>query len=244
MILQDANQVSRLPPQQLAYLLEHVPIKERLSSCALVHSSWNAAAAEATAKISLMPRHINTARLSAWLDSHCSKVKVSKFCIARLAGPTYACSKIAPLQLPVTKLQHLRQLSLLSIAWIPATVSAGQQLLRKRKRQQGALPSLASLTALTRLDLTGASVRLDGLEALTGLKHLSISEVCAGPHMKALTAPGMGIPKVDTAASVLAAALPQLQRLTHLDLPSSICSTAVLAQVSTLQHVQQLNLDS
>lgn len=191
-----------------------------------------------------MPRRIDISSLSKWLHSHTSKVKVSRFCMARLAGPDYVGSKVEPLQLPVAKLQHLQQLNLLSIAWIPATVSAGQQPLRKRRRQQAAMPSLARLTALTRLDRTGASVRLDSLDALTGLKHLSIRVVCGGPHMRALTAPGMGIPKVDAVAAVLAAALPQLQRLTHLDLPFSMCSTAVRAQISTLQHLEQLNLDA
>jgi len=244
MIPQDADQLSRLPLQQLAYLMEHVNVRERLSSCALVHSSWRAAAAEATTEFSLLQGRDNSISLSAWLQSHCSKVWLSGITITRVTAPTERGKVINALQLPTANLQHLQQLSLSCVPWKPATVSAGQQTLQSSSGQQAALPGLASLTALTGLVLSGTSVRLGGLEALTGLKELSMSNVVPGLYMRDMLFAGLGISKADSAAAVLAAALPQLQRLTHLELPSEVCSTAVLAQISTLQHLEQLTINT
>lgn len=219
-------------------MLRFVTLKRRLTLCALVHSSWRAAATEATTKLILMKDRISSGSLSAWLQSQSSRL--TEISITRVAGPFSACSRIELLQLPVPDLKDLQQLRLLSVAWRPAE-SAGQQPLQRRTKQP--LPSLSNLTALTSLDLAGASVQLDGLEALTGLKRLSLGEVRPGPHLKAVPAAGVCIPQVDRAAAVLAAALPQLQHLESVNLQSSICSTAVLAQISTLQHLEQLTLN-
>lgn len=243
MISQGANQVSRLPLQQLAYILELVDVKERLTSCALVHSSWRTAAAVATTKINVLQYRNNSISLSAWLQSHCSKVRLSGISIHRVMAPLKKDKVIDPLQLPAAKLQHLQQLSLAYVPWKLAAESAGQQPMQSSSEQQAAVHSLAQLTALTRLDLSGASVKLDGLEALTGLKELSIGHDRLGIHTREMLTSILGYFKADTATADLAAALPLLQRLTHLELPSSLCRTAVLAQISTLQHLEQLTIN-
>jgi len=207
------------------------PVKH--TSCALVHSSWRAAAAEATTEIKL---YYDNSSLSAWLLSHCSKVQVVDMTIS----DSPACHEgLMPLRLPVIHLQHLQELDLRCVPWESATVAgSSEQPLQSSSGEQGALPSLASLTALTRLDLTGASVRLDGLEALTGLKELRLSY--REDYLLGRTA----APNFNTADALLAAALPKLQRLTRLCLEGDICSSSILAQVSTLQRLEQLILDT
>jgi len=226
--------VDSLPLEQLAQVLQHVPLKERLSSCALVHSSWRAAAAEATTEIECS---YNSNSLSAWLRSHCSKVCIISMSIKT---PDRTLS-LMPLRLPVIHLQYLLKLEFVWTPWESTTVSAGQQPLQISREQQGALPGLASLTALTRLDLTGASVRLDGLEALTGLKELSISyDVIERSDSRAFDEPPVAY--FDIAEALLSAALPKLQHLTRLCLQGKICSSKALAQVSTMQRLEQLDL--
>jgi len=224
--------VDRLPVEQLAQVLQHVPLKERLSSCALVHSSWRTAAAEATTEIEC---DYDSKSLSAWLRPHCEKVHVTRVFI-KYSGRR---SGLRPLRLPVIHLQYLQQLRLACIPWESATVSAGQQPPRKRRRLQAAWPSLASLTALTSLLICGASVRLDGLEALTGLKELSMSG-----RGEAVNDNVTSIPNFNSAEALLAAALPKLQHLTRLDLGFEIRSSTALAQISTMQGLEQLVLES
>jgi len=228
---QSDSNVDRLPLEQLAQVLQHVPIKGRLSSCALVHSSWRAAAAQATTKIDC---DYDSNSLSAWLQPHCSKVHVTRV-YTKYSGRSLG---LMPLKLPVVHLQYLQQLALACIPWeSTTTVSAGEQPLQSSSGQLGAtLPGLANLTALTSLVLAGASVRLDGLEALTGLKQLSITG--RGEVLNV----NLDVPNFKSAQGLLAAALPKLQHLTRLCLGREIGSSTALAQVSTLQRLEQLKL--
>jgi len=219
--------VDRLSQEQLAQVLQHVPLKERLSSCALVHSSWRAAVAEATTTIECSYENKS---LSAWLSSHCNTVHVRRMSISTPSWPDY------PLRLPVINLQYLQKLTVVGAPWEPATASSSGRQPLKSGTRQGALPSLANLTALTSLDLAGASVRLDGLEALTGLKELSLSCRVSGRGF------GRTVPTFDTAEALLAEALPKLQHLTRLCLQGKIGSSTVVAQVSTMQSLEQLLL--
>jgi len=248
-MLQVSNQsnrppaVDRLPLEQLAQVLQYVPLKGRLSSCALVHSSWRAAAAEATTEISLSQHRVNSISVSAWLNSHCSKVHVTKVSIhhsfRKLKGVfTREQLRTVPLRLPVIRLQYLQHLELDDALWESATVAgSGRQSKQSRKRQR-TLSSLANLTALTSLVLSDRSVRLDGLETLTGLKHLSISY----SPSSAIAELASDVPGFDTTQALLAAAVPKLPHLTRLSLTGEICSSTALAQISTMQHLEQLQL--
>jgi hypothetical protein len=64
-----------LPAAAVACILQHVPLHERLTSCALVCRTWAAAAATAPAVVNTElhgSRHLT--QLQSWLGKHCAVV--------------------------------------------------------------------------------------------------------------------------------------------------------------------------
>jgi hypothetical protein len=99
---------------------------------------------------------------------------------------------------------------------------------------------LQPLTALTQLQLTGSSVRLSGLSALTALQELACEgyESSTGTHRYSIPWDSLKTLEVD-----LISAFPQLQRLTKLKLVRAAGSPAVVSHISALQSLQRLMVD-
>jgi hypothetical protein len=192
--------IQLLTQEQLAHLLAHLPAKERMGACSLVHNSWRAAANLAMAEITCPSKGAGS--LSTWLQANCGNVHVKSISVKPHPWRDNHSSS-GGLLLPVHQLRSLQSLTLHDINWSPAAApaaaaalppagaqrSSGSSLVglrpleSRRRRRQGAAPaptssqfapsnSLSSLTSLTRLDLEGKSVVLGGLSALTGLKEL------------------------------------------------------------------------
>jgi hypothetical protein len=63
------DSISRLPDAALVQILQHVPLQQRMQSCALVCSTWAAAAVMATTKLALPLAPATVPALQAWLKS-------------------------------------------------------------------------------------------------------------------------------------------------------------------------------
>jgi hypothetical protein len=228
---------SRLSLDQLAHLLSHVDIKPRLSSCSLVSSTWRTAAARATTSIKV-ERHTPLASFEQWLWAHTARVQVSSLTLAASRNNyDFWLTDYNKMLLPVAQLQSVHQLDLSSVCWTAETARPPQQDLGSASISSDSASNqgLATFTALTWLILTGNSVRLAGLSALTGLQELSC-ERYAG--VRIITS--SGVPAVTDEETDLVAAFPQLQRLTSLTLRCDLASTAVVSQLSHLHSLQKL----
>jgi hypothetical protein len=173
-------------------------------------------------------RRAPLASFEQWLWAHTAKVQVSSLTVLRNID--------LGLKLPVAQLQRRQDLELQHVEWSPSTESAGTEMQVDASISGGSsssssssLQPLAALTALTRFALTGSSVRLEGLSALTGLQEL----YCQGGYGR----------RAESVAD-LNAAFPQLQRLTTLTLRNHVASTAVVSHISALQSLQRLVLEN
>jgi hypothetical protein len=89
-----------LPQEVLVQIVQHVPLVERFSSCALVSTAWAAAACAATDTVSLETLS-NPQGFTAWLHTH--GTQVSSICIKN------GREKVLQLQdLPCSRLQDLQ----------------------------------------------------------------------------------------------------------------------------------------
>jgi hypothetical protein len=235
---------SRLSLDQLEQVLSCVPIKQRLTSCSLVSTTWCTAAARATTSIKV---DVSTLSFERWLRSHTAAVQVTSISL------TGSLPDGTDLDLPLAQLGNLKELQLESLPWKPgpgAEYTAAQPrayltAMRNRSSRQG----LECLTALTRLQLTGSYVRLAGLSALSGLQELECDvrlkledEDVWVVHRYSSAPPDLR-PRPPTAVEELVAALPELQGVTGLTLRQDMASKAVVSQLSTLQSLQRLQLD-
>lgn len=283
--IQDSNMFERLSLEQIARVLECVELRPRLSKCALVCSSWRAAAAIASKSITCY----YYPAMSPWLTTHTAAVAVTSISVTHLATRN-ACAQ--PLLLPVLQLKSLRSLKLDKVPWKVAacTTAASTGNTSTSSTPPAPAPStpaaLAPLTALTSLDLSESSVELHGLSALTDLQQLTLTRSppppgaralpdlfaslmggpaaldfgLAGPFANGIMAviPGFGLvgapgllaalPRLSggsppiAAEAALIAAMPRLQRLTTLVLDGVLASSAVVAHITCLQHLQRLSL--
>jgi hypothetical protein len=233
---------SRLSLDQLAPVLSHVDIRPRLSSCSLVSSTWRTAAARATTSIRVGDR-TPWASFEQWLWAHTAKVQVSKLEVATSSGHLESLpTSSRELRLPVAQLSSLPELDLYFCFWSPATAAppqpTGSSTIRSSSSTSASKQGLAGLTALTRLALTGSSIRLTGLSALTSLQEL----LCEGLSSLRVFMRRISMPNVTDAEADLVDAFPQLQRLTSLTLRYDLASTAAVSQLSALQSLQKLEL--
>jgi hypothetical protein len=97
---------------------------------------------------------------------------------------------------------------------------------------------LQPLTALTQLQLTGSSVRLSGLSALTALQELACDGYASSLHHITIPWDSRKTVEVD-----LISAFPQLQRLTKLKLGRAAALPAVVSHISALQALRELVLN-
>ena len=206
-----------LPPQLLALVLARLEPAERLGTMARVCSTWHAAAVIATNSI--------TASGPMWrvLRSGINQVQASALSgwlqahAAAAALDSLAVQgdrwNFAILQLPVQQLASLRSLDLERI-----TVAV-----QGREDAQAAFPDLPpELSGITRLRLWDADVGLSTLPAFTNLRHLAI--VPGRPQISSLELSG-------------------LLQLTHLRLSQAYAQDAVLASLTSLTCLQELEVD-
>jgi len=116
-MLQAAGGFYLLPGELLARVLQHVPVDQRLGVCAVVSTTWHAAAIAATTSIavehSTFSRNRDTTRLSAlppWLQKYGAAAQLSalKLHIAN----TVSCSFCTALSMVLPALEHLTSLNL------------------------------------------------------------------------------------------------------------------------------------
>jgi len=148
-------------------VLQYVPLQQRLGSCALVCSKFNAAAVAATDSIDTSPfRHVDQDSFLAYLQHHGSHVTSIK-----MYGPV-VLEELPPCQ-------HLQQLCLTD-----CEVQLGPD--------EGCLGVLASVTGITRLDMEHCECcgrdAFAALSVLVNLQHLCVvadggRDMCELPGM-------------------------------------------------------------
>jgi hypothetical protein len=156
-----ASQFSKLPPALLAHILQLLPQRKRLTSCASVCKSWAEAAAAATIKLDAsFARRRRVSALEPWLEQHAGQL-VSLKVRARYY-------KAAPFHLPFFKLQQLSRLDLEGVKVLqnPAADSGSSNTgaapglgklrevkLHRCKFSHDALLQLAQLSAVTKFEV-------------------------------------------------------------------------------------------
>jgi hypothetical protein len=205
-----------LPDEVLKLVMQHVPVKDRLTSCCLVNSRLHAAAVAATQELQLyfgdiahplgrIPHQHEDCVLN-WLSSYGQHL--TSLDMGSLSQPLQ--------QLPCPDLLELK-LSNCNVQLGPAADG-----------QSGVLPGC---TKLTKLDLyckfaDNPGGVLGGLSSLEHLQHLHL-----WPN-------GSSWPCTPSSA-----ALPCLKHLTYLDTYCSWMSDENICQLSTLTNLQEAHLD-
>ena len=181
---QVTSDISRLPPQLLARVLQHVSPQERLQACAVVSTAWHAAAVMATSQVVFKDCTEKRCKsLSRWLHSNAALAAVSTIDLGSGSAFNIFGQQPRPqLLLPLQQLQDLRQLSCTGLLLAPAERSSTPDLTAAGPAAHGDQedsdnPTLTpvltpALSALTRLQLLTCRVKLDGLQHLTALQHL------------------------------------------------------------------------
>lgn len=241
---------------QLAAVLSHVPIHQRLSTCSLVSSSWRTAAALATTSIARVFPAISyigglpyKPALGAWLRKHGQQV--TELHMFGTGAGTSSLSE-ATVRLCVAQLSSLKVLDISSLPWEPELLQSTTST-PSVAPYSSALPSptttsnstskpdggLERLTSLTQLRLSDSSVRLAGLAALTRLQALTLE----GQQQEVAGSSWFSPYRIlrDESAE-LSEALPHLQQLTSLQLGGALATTAIGSRTSCLQSLQQLIL--
>ena len=230
--LQGTPQFSRLSDELLVQVLHHVGPRHALQSCALVCSSWRAAAAVSVKSVWVTNcSQAKADALTKWLQTHnvllerldVAKHKWRSHCLMAtvLHGDTAPGTQLL---LPAPQLKELVSIRLESLA-ITSASDAGSP---------GLSPWLGpALTGVTHLTLFSCDVQLQGLAALTNLQHLDISSTEDNSSL---------VPAALSNTAVLAEAVPQLLALTFLHLAGGVCQDAAVAHISRLTHLQDLEL--
>lgn len=175
------DSISKLPTAVLAQILQqHIPLQQRMQSCAVVCSTWAAAAAMATTKIDLQLTPAKVPALHAWLGSGQRAQQLVSFALQRPYG-----WRETQMQLACAGLVQLTSLELDGIA--PLLPCAGmarapRAAMRSSNSSSGADVSSAGLPKLVRLRLralqlasTTALLQLSSLARLTQLGLSSVS---------------------------------------------------------------------
>ena len=110
----EVDSISQMTVDQLAQILSYVDIKQRMSSCSLVSSSWRTAAARATTSIQhSLKRGQSPTPFQDWLRSHTAEVQVSSLVVEGAYRPLVSNTQLS---LPLVHLQSLRSLKLVDQA--------------------------------------------------------------------------------------------------------------------------------
>jgi hypothetical protein len=124
--LAEPAEIPHLPNAAVACILQHLPLRQRLTSCALVCKAWAAVAATVPANVELGTYSSETAKqLQEWLDAHADVV-------VRLAH-AHTYQDAHTWQLPVRKLTQLRSLNL---SKVDANMTKDHQTQQQQQQQQ------------------------------------------------------------------------------------------------------------
>lgn len=211
-----------LPGPALINVLQRVPVKQRMSSCALVRTAWASAAAAATTTITLSKHssctHEKVAALHSWVCQHAQQlvsVQVAK----------HAPDRRHPFPLPCAQLRKLHTLQLHMCNVVLMSTSSSST-------QQPNDPGL-QLPALRDLRLTECAVHPSFLAAVQMPKLTTLQL----HHTQ----------KLDTSTllhvcAVVPALLQRLPQLLVLDLSVPHLRDTALDGLSSLQHLQSFSI--
>lgn len=210
-----APDVPELPPEVLRYLLQHVELKQRLGTCALVSRAWKTAAVAATISMAVTVTSNSCNSLAMWLNSNGSGLQFLSIARRRES----ANSKQGPchMLLALSRLQQLRSLRMSLIDIAPSTsatrAAAGNTAAEMQSQQYLLDNALGLLTALTSLLLLDGAADLRQLYKCTELQRL---ELTAAEHKRG---PNTAANELELREAIKAA-LQQLTQLTQLTLIS------------------------
>lgn len=258
---------SYLPFEVVVAVLQRVTQQQRLTACALVNSTWAAAAAAATSSIQLSltdippaARHERTAGFSRWLQQHSAQLSSLQLQGNYMSRPR--------LQLPVTCLQRMHHLVLTNCrAAFTAAATPASKMTHDRasssscrsSTQQKPSPvcapglnhhssssrlctSLPAAAALVTLQLQGCVLEwgpgLPAHASLSNLRQLNLQQLLPGELSKAQQA---------SLQAVVPGAFQQMSQLTQLVLKQlnqyeSVLLAGLAAGLGGMRHLLELQV--
>jgi len=234
-----------LPMKVIEVILQHVPLTERLTACALVCKAWADAAASLSVHVEHQVRPEYLSAFIPWLEQHGHRL-----CSLQLQS-SYGLSEQLPLlQLPPSLQRldclHLKKLSLALPAPQHSTAAGGS--LAAARTASGAAGAVALLPRLRELKLQSCSVdALDSIVRLTAASSITRLELgcvrfldLAGDTLYSAGWPMESLLRVQEAVSEMLQQLPDLRvlRLNH----ALLCPAAV-QQVSAMPCLRELSIE-
>jgi hypothetical protein len=241
---QCANQAPPfLPPGIVAQVLQHVPGRRRLLTCARVCKDWAAAARLATVHINSKCRPRSKAQLESFLQQHAGQ-------LLTLELPAHYARDLKDAQLPWAQLTRLERLTLESAdLQLPddaaAAADAGSNDSTGAAKATGASRAAGPLLpALKHLELNSCSISsissLVRLAQAPQLSSLQISELKLQDHPEPFCFRAPDVQQQIGAA--LAGLLQQLPVLSVLHLPKLDLNTAAVDSIARMDKLQDLQL--
>jgi hypothetical protein len=237
----NATNYQDLPEEVIPNILRYVPLKQRLTQCALVSRMWASAAALATVHVEHKPTTVTLPAFQNWLHQHAGQLlSLRLFAEADSADlPEHTIS------LPLHKLSLLQHLELSTLEVLLPCDAHGSAV------QPGLLGSLQHLN----LDTVGL-VGIDSLKQLTQatkLTHLVLEDVSIGGvqyivemYDKLSDSPWPSSKKKRASVRALMKAVPgilqRLPRLSVLELPAIPMTAAAVQQLAALKGLRQVTL--
>jgi hypothetical protein len=180
MSVQAQSQFSRLPTALLTRVLQALPQRERLASCATVCSSWAAAAAAATVEVDLkVVRKTDLPAFQPWLNKHAGQL------VSLKGTGSWSIDRHGTLCLPTGQLQQLSRLDLSGLELQLETLNAGSSSGSSSTSSCTAAPMLPRLQQI-RLQHCGLRCgTLEQLAQLAGVTRLKLKVLtCSLKHIR------------------------------------------------------------
>lgn len=197
--------VPELPDAVLGTIFQHVPLKQRLSCCALVCRAWAAAASATTAHLDASVSASNAQALESWIDRHAEQLASINLHHSYHGIPT--------LELHCSKLTQLQQLVVSSL--INLQLHTGQPARSTRSsRRSSTSTSTLLLPHLRDLQLHGCSYPLQHLKQLSKLT--ALTSLYLGSAYVLQTPYSQKVASADAVQSTLSSVLSQMHCLRKL----------------------------
>lgn len=230
----------------IVVVLKWVEQRQRLSTCALVNSTWHQAARDATTYIHTSCRsNSQVEALNRWLQQHPNDAAVNHLKVRGTYLGRTSDNTVSKLLLPAAQLRGLQVLELDDISWgVDSAAASGMSA-----HQPQPAAALTALTCLWLNPRAAAQCSSSTLAALPMLEELQVyGLIYWGLRASALQA-------TNSIISAVAEALPQLQHLTSFNyLPDYSCRAAwaggdeagederITVPFSCLQQLQELSI--